>query len=87
MNNPTHRQHLAEQALPYAYTQKWDTIMTQQQEIYEELIASRELPTERLGPKASRRLISVRELTRDLAGWTPQMDAVPNTVKTQPHRS
>jgi hypothetical protein len=87
VTNPAH--HLAQQGFTYAQTQTWDVLLARQQEIYEELIASRELVSERqpAGPKPSRKPASARELTRDLAGWSPQLAGVLNRSSQQPGRS
>ncbi|GAB3585364.1 hypothetical protein [Hymenobacter daeguensis] len=84
MKTSPYRQPLAQPARPYAFPQHWDAIVARQQEIYEELLASHELPTGRPGPRAARRPASARELTRDLAGWTPQMGAALCVAPPQP---
>ena len=51
--------------------QAWHDGLAQHQAIYEELLASPEWAGARERPAPSERLLSARELTRDLAGWAP----------------
>lgn len=88
--NMTNFNHQLTQPAPtYAYCQNWDAIVARQQKIYEELMANHELTTQRrpAGPKPSRRTPSVRELTRDLAGWTPQQAADLSVAKPHSRQS
>lgn len=64
------RHRLAQQGLAYAQSQGWDAILDQQQAIYEEIVTSHQ----RAGAArkaAAKRQPTARELTRELAGWSP----------------
>ena len=54
-----------------AENQAWHDELARHQAIYEELLASPEWAGARERPTPKQRPLSVRELTRDLAGWAP----------------
>ena len=63
--------HQTHQVGTIAENQAWHDVLAQHQAIYEELLASPEWAGTNERPAPTQRPLSVRELTRDLAGWAP----------------
>lgn len=72
---------LQAQPLAPSYARQWAVLLARQQAIYEELLASHELDAPagmsvRTGADAGADVpVSVRELTRELSGWSLQWAA------------